>query len=195
MNAAPCPASHGAAAAARCYSGGIIGIIGTGGAAGERVRVVRSAKRLQRCDATQGPNPVKPPLLKTAMTPFPHAVDVDEPLARATEFMQAHDVRHLPVTEEARLVGVVSERDIRGAPLRRGARGLRVRDVYVPDLYIVDLNEPLDNVLLTMAERHIGSAIVTRKGRLAGLFTYTDACRSFGEYLRERYPRGGDDVA
>jgi len=38
--------------------------------------------------------------------------------------------------------------------------------------------------LIEMAERRIGSAIVTRKGEIAGLFTATDACRCFAEHLR-----------
>jgi acetoin utilization protein AcuB len=65
------------------------------------------------------------------------------------------------------------------------------------DPYIVDLHEPLDNVLITMAERHIGSAIVTRAGKLVGMFTAVDACRCFGTFLREHFPRveGDDDVA
>ena len=61
---------------------------------------------------------------------------------------------------------------------------------------MVDLNEPLETVLLTMAERHIGSALVTRQGRLAGVFTAVDACRTFGEYIRENFPRpDGDESA
>jgi CBS domain-containing protein len=73
---------------------------------------------------------------------------------------------------------------------------LTVRDVYIADPYIVDLNEPLDHVLLTMAQKHIGSVLVTKNGKLAGLFTTTDACRCFGEFLREKFsPRGDDEAA
>ena len=35
--------------------------------------------------------------------------------------------------------------------------------------------------------------VVTRKGKLAGIFTATDACREFGKLLNER--RGGPDQA
>ncbi len=70
---------------------------------------------------------------------------------------------------------------------------LTVGDAYQPQSYSVDLNTPLDVVLLEMAARHIGSALVTRKGRLAGIFTATDACREFGLLLQKR--RGGPDQA
>lgn len=136
------------------------------------------------------------PHLKTLMTPFPYSVDLDTPLGDAMALMEKHGVHHLPVTDENDLVGVISKHDMNAAETHsddRGSTGLKVRDVYVRDAYVVDLNEPLDNVLLNMATRHIGSVLVTRKGKLVGVFTSNDACRCFGEYLRERSPRGHDD--
>jgi acetoin utilization protein AcuB len=68
--------------------------------------------------------------------------------------------------------------------------------VYLDHPYIVDLNERLDVVLQNMADRHIGSALVTRQGKLAGVFTTTDVCRAFVEYLRDPFrPVDGDDAA
>ena len=55
-----------------------------------------------------------------------------------------------------------------------------------PDDLFVDLNERLDVVLSYMAEHHIGCAAVTRHGKLAGMFTTSDACSSFAEFLREQ---------
>jgi acetoin utilization protein AcuB len=58
------------------------------------------------------------------------------------------------------------------------------------------MNTRLDEVLAHMAEHQLGSAIVTRHGKLAGIFTVTDACRHFAEYLRDQVRRaGGDDAA
>ena len=134
------------------------------------------------------------------MTPFPFSVEVEAPLREAQKIMEDRGVRHLPVTEGHRLVGIITGRDIMATLAARSGREradeLFVRDVYVEDAYIVDLNEPLDNVMLTMAERHIGSAIVTRNGKLAGMFTSVDACRCFGEYLQQNFPHPrGDDIA
>ena len=141
-----------------------------------------------------------PPSLKTAMTPFPYSVERSAPLAEARQVMDRYKVRHLPVTEEHELVGIVTDRDLRSALALPGSRkvaaNLTVRDLYVADAYVVDLNEPLETVLLTMAERQIGSALVTRQGRLAGVFTAVDACRVFGTYIRETFPRpDGDEAA
>ena len=139
------------------------------------------------------------------MTPFPYSVARTAPLAEARRLMDQHQVRHLPVTEGHALVGIVTDRDLRSALAlpqkgkggsRKIAANLTVADLYVPDAYVVDLNEPLETVLLTMAERQIGSALVTRQGRLAGVFTAVDACRVFGSYIEENFPRpDGDEAA
>ena len=130
-----------------------------------------------------------PPSLKTAMTPFPYAVALDAPLAEASRLLAEHKVHHLPVTDEHAIAGILSSQDLMAVTKgKRHGRGLLVKDICVTDVYVVDLNEPIDDVVLTMAERHIGSAIVTRQGRLAGIFTWVDACRCFGEYLRAKAP-------
>lgn len=142
----------------------------------------------------------RPPNLKTAMTPFPYSVELDVPIEQARELMEQHSVHHLPVTDGRILVGLITNRDIKANFTPRSepdnTRCLKVRDLYVSEAYIVDLNEPIDNVLLTMAEKHVDSAIVTREGKLAGVFTSMDACRCFGAYLRKNFPRAnGDEVA
>jgi CBS domain-containing protein len=63
-----------------------------------------------------------------------------------------------------------------------------------PDVFAVDIESRLEDVLLLMAERQLGSARVTRHGKLVGIFTATDACRCFGEYLRDLRP-GEDEPA
>ena len=139
----------------------------------------------------------KMPMLKTAMTPFPYSVGLDASFDEASELMGHHSVRHLPVTKDHQVVGVITDRDMTSALHVRSQSsdtvGLSVSDLYIADPYIVSVDEPLDNVLLTMAERHIGSAIVTKAGKLVGMFTSVDACRSFGEYLREHFPQPTDD--
>lgn len=138
-----------------------------------------------------------PPSLATVMTPFPYAVSLEAPIDEAEHLIAEHDIHHLPVTDKHGIVGIVTSRDLvsTGSGKRR-RRELRVEDVCVKDVYVVDLREPLENVVSTMVERRIGSAIVTRQGRLAGVFTWIDACRCLGTLLHVYAPPvGGDDAA
>jgi len=133
------------------------------------------------------------------MTPFPWLVRAEDPLERAVALMRERDIHHLPVTRDGELVGVVTAREIQIAEsLNRGPeprKPLSVADVSALERYVVDMGQRLDRVLLEMAERRIGSALVTRHGKLAGIFTMTDACRSFGEFLRSLFPESPDDEA
>jgi CBS domain-containing protein len=130
------------------------------------------------------------PQVVAFMTPFPHSVDVDAPLAQARQLMREHDFRHLPVTSGGKLVGVLSDRDIKlilgpdfGSPRESD---LRVRDAYVDQPCVVPASTPLAKVARMMADRHIGSAIVTKKDNLVGIFTVTDACRALAQVLGDR---------
>lgn len=145
-----------------------------------------------------GKKPDRIPSVMAVMTPFPWFIHIEDSLGRAVEVMAEHDIRHLPVTREGQLVGVVSERDVQLVqsgtdPAQREA--LQVRDACVLDAYVVDVGEPLDQVLIEMARRHIGSTLVVRHGKLAGILTVTDACRAFGEFLRACFPQDDGDEA
>ncbi len=137
------------------------------------------------------------PQVMLVMTPFPHSIGIDESVAAAYDMMERHAIRHLPVKDGGALVGVISERDValamgKGVHLP-SAQTLRVREVYLPQAYVVNVHERLDSVLLHMAQQHIGSALVVKDGRLAGIFTMADACRLLGGMLRDRFPVSPDD--
>jgi CBS domain-containing protein len=141
----------------------------------------------------------KPPRLKSVMTPFPYAVQIDAPLSRARSMMLEHSVHHLPVKAGRGLQGIISDRDIKlligpqfdasdTLPAKPGtdpnlAERLTVRDGYVRDSLVIDINTTLHEVLAMMAGRRLGAALVTRNDQLAGIFTVTDACRVFAEFL------------
>jgi acetoin utilization protein AcuB len=121
------------------------------------------------------------------MTPFPYSIDVDAPLEEAHKLMREHRFRHLPVTSNDAIVGVLTDRDIKlilgpdlGSP---DERELRVRDAYIDRPCVVPASTPVATVARTMADNRIGSAIVTKNNKLVGIFTVTDACRALAEIL------------
>jgi acetoin utilization protein AcuB len=138
------------------------------------------------------------PQILAFMTPFPYSIDIGAPLAEAHAFLRERNIRHLPVTRDGVLAGVLTDRDIKlalgpdlGSPPERE---LHVGDVYQPECYVVDAGEHLEDVAAAMAERHVGSALVTRGGKLVGIFTTTDACRALAHILRGQHPDSPPDL-
>lgn len=143
--------------------------------------------------------PKRIPKMSEVMTPFPWSVGLNDSLLRARSIMVEHGIRHLPVTKDGQLVGVVTDRDIHLVESVftdvKERQALTVNDLSVVDTFSVELAEGLDVVLREMADRHIGSALVVRDQKLVGIFTVTDACGQFSDFLRAMFPKGKDDQA
>lgn len=131
------------------------------------------------------------------MTAFPYSIDEAADVKTAAAMMEDHNIRHLPVTQRGELMGVVSDSDLRVALCLREESGastsMPVGMLCGNDPYVVDLDAPVDAVVLEMAGRQIGCVIVLRGEKIAGIFTTTDACRMLGNLLRETFPPAGDD--
>lgn len=139
------------------------------------------------------------PEMLAVMTPFPYTIDVRAGISEARAMIAEHDIRHLAVTEERRLIGIVSQRDLDAAQTpARGAEPddeLSVGDAFVDHPYMVDVTIPLDEVLDEMWERRIGAALVLKAGKLVGILTAADVCRLFAEHLRRVAKVPPDEVA
>ena len=140
------------------------------------------------------------PSIKAVMTPFPYSIGPEEPLSKAKEMMSAQGIHHLPVMEGRELAGVISYPDVKQlleqATAKEPSLDLLVNDAPRHDPHVVDLSEPLDRVLAHMAEHRAGVALVVKDGRLAGIFTVTDACGCFAQALKELFPpTSGDEAA
>lgn len=122
-----------------------------------------------------------------------------EPQASALEAldrMLERGVRHLPVLEDERVVGILSIDDLRaGLPFpltlppddaeRRRVQDYRVAALmtYVPAT--VHLETPLDEAAARLADLRIGCLpVVDDENRLVGLLTETDALRALSALLR-----------
>ena len=121
------------------------------------------------------------------MTPSPHAVHLQDRLTSAREKMTKVGARHLPVIEDGKVVGVLSDRDLQVAlGFKHGnPKSLTVEDVYCADAYVTTPDANLSRVAMHMAEAKIGSAVVVEGDSLVGIFTTTDACRALHDVLAE----------
>ncbi|MCP4502197.1 MAG: CBS domain-containing protein [Deltaproteobacteria bacterium] len=120
------------------------------------------------------------------MTAHPHGVNLKENLQKAHEIMTKDGFRHLPVIDEGKVVGILSERDIQVAKgfKHSSLKNMEVEDIYEDSVYITHPDANLKHVAATMADKRIGSAVVVDdKDALVGIFTTTDACRILNEVL------------
>src|SRR5262245_14891217 len=135
------------------------------------------------------------PSVGAAMTPFPFSVGPDASVLEVERLMEAHRIRHVPVVQdEGRVLGIVSERDlhhlVHAALPDTDKSRILIRHLLRSEPYVTEMATPLDEVAGEMAERHVGSAVVVRHGKLAGIFSTVDACRLLAEFLRDRFPDG-----
>jgi len=124
--------------------------------------------------------------IASVMTTYPYVIEMESLAMTARTMMQQLKVRHLPVREGEKVVGVVSEQVLQMAEAcgkDLSGSGLKVRDLCTKNVLMAIPDEPLENVLREMAEKHIEVALVLRQGHLAGIFTTTDACRRFADFL------------
>lgn len=125
--------------------------------------------------------------LEQVMTEFPHTIQAHESAKRAHEMLLEYQVRHLPVEVDGRIIGVLSERDVN---LALSLRADKPNEVSVFSLcskpaYMVAKNEPITQVLRTMAEQRYGSVLVAEQGRLVGIATTSDLLRWMATWLEE----------
>jgi acetoin utilization protein AcuB len=102
----------------------------------------------------------------------------------AWELMRAKRIHHLVVTDGARIVGVLSDRDAggpRGASLRAGRT---VADLMTAPAVTVEPETTVRKAANLMRGRSIGCLVIERGGRAAGIVTVSDLLDLLG--------RGGD---
>jgi acetoin utilization protein AcuB len=109
----------------------------------------------------------------------------DQSLAEASEIMAERRVHHLLVTDRARPVGVLSQRDLLLLESRKQVHPevLPVGEAMNPDVYIVTPGAPLDDVVRELAARGADCAIIADETGPRGIFTTVDALRVLARLL------------
>lgn len=128
------------------------------------------------------------PTVREFMTPTPLTVGRQSSLAAAAQIMRRHHVRHLPVLHGGRIEGVVSERDLLLLESIPGVNPtvVRVEEAMVQDVFTVTPEAPIGEVIETMIDRKLGSAMVCEGERVLGVFTTVDALRALHRQLERK---------
>lgn len=106
-----------------------------------------------------------------------------ETARHAYRLMRDHRFRHLPVVEDGRLVGILSDRDLRPVLLSPTLARARVRELMSEDLTTIGPDAPVEEAASLLVVKRIGCLPVVETGRLVGIVTETDLLAVLVELL------------
>lgn len=123
-------------------------------------------------------------LVRDAMTASPHAIDPDTPVLEAARIMRAQDVGSVPVCEQDRLIGVLTDRDIvvrvvaeAKDPGEETAAAVASREVVA-----VRPDQSLAEALELMSQHQVRRLPVVEEGRrLVGILAQADVALTAAE--------------
>ncbi len=120
-------------------------------------------------------------------TPDPITASLETTIVELNRMMKENGIRHIPVIDQMRVVGIISDRDLRVASCLNPVEKSMVcaKDIMVSDPITVSSMSPLDEVAYEMSKRKIGSVIVNdENNQFLGIFTATDALNALIEVVR-----------
>lgn len=128
------------------------------------------------------------PEVRKYMTHVPKSIGIDRPIALAANLMNEMKIRHLPVLKEGKLVGVLTDRDIKLVTSFKDVNPEKttVEEACTFDPYFTKPTTPLNEVVSEMASNKYGCVVVVDNGKLVGILTETDVYKAFSELLETR---------
>jgi CBS domain-containing protein len=129
-------------------------------------------------------------IVRDAMTDEPRSIGASESVVEAARLMRDKHIGSLPVTEDERLVGIITDRDITTRVVAEGSvpETMSVGDVYSRDVVSVEPNNDLEAALQLMARHQVRRLPVVENGRLVGMVAQADIA------LKENEKRTGQLV-
>lgn len=114
-------------------------------------------------------------LVGERMTRKPVVVEPERSIGEALALLDKRRLRHLPVLRKGRLVGIVSDRDLRAA----SAKAKTVADVMTPKPMVTGATASVDEAARLMHGRKISALPVVEQGKLEGILTTDDVIAAF----------------
>lgn len=110
------------------------------------------------------------------MTADPRSISPSDSIVEAARLMRDEDIGSLPVTEDGRLVGMLTDRDIAVRVIAEGMRPetTTVGEVFSHDPVATQPDQNLDEALHLMAQHQVRRLPVVEADRLVGILAQAD---------------------
>lgn len=143
-------------------------------------------------------------LVRDWMTPDPHVVPPATAVLEAMQLLRERGFRRLPVVRDGRLVGIVTDRDLKEATPSKATSlsiyelnyllaRLTLADVMRSPVITIAPDETIEQAALTMESHRVSGLPVTERGAVVGILTIGDLLRAFVDFLGLR--EGGRRVS
>lgn len=107
------------------------------------------------------------------------SISPDKRVGQALKLMQKHQIRHLPVVKNDRMVGWITSRDVREVLLASMLEEIKVGDVMVQAPITVSPETDVEEAARLIHENKIGGIPVMEGDRLVGVITMMDLISAF----------------
>ena len=128
--------------------------------------------------------------VRDAMTREVVTLEPEASVNQALALCREHNIRHLPVLENERLVGLVSDRDLRDVSPPRGSQDeentlgwVRVRDIMSSELVTIHPLDTIEHAARDLYAHKFGCLPVVADGELVGIITSADMMRTLIELV------------
>mgnify|MGYP002823053583 CR=1 FL=1 len=121
------------------------------------------------------------PVIRDVMTPQCEWIKPEATIADAANIMQAKDIGFLPVGENDKLIGMVTDRDIVTRSIAQGQEPsvAQVRDIMTPKTYYCYDDQAVDEICENMSEIKVRRLpVVNRDKRLVGVVSLGDLAQN-----------------
>jgi CBS domain-containing protein len=118
--------------------------------------------------------------IQEAMTPNPTTIEPSTPAQEAARKLKAEDVGALPIVEDGKLVGVITDRDLAIRVLAEGkSTDIPVGEIASKDIVTIDPQQSLEEAARLMAEHQVRRLpVVEEDGKLVGILAQADIAQS-----------------
>ena len=114
-------------------------------------------------------------LVKKFMSSKLVTVSEEASIAEAVNLLKKHSIRHLPVVKGEKVVGLVSETELRGAIFPAMLEDLTVKDVMISQPVTVDPEAPLEEAARLIYHNKVTALpVVDKTGELRGIISMVD---------------------